>query len=309
MLLCCGESYVFCLYVLISQREFGHSGLRLPLLGLGALQIGEPSVSDAQAARLLHAALDMGVSLIDTARGYGDSETRIGKHLAGRRAAYTLSTKIGYGIPGFVDWTAEAISAGIDAALTRLSTDHIDIVHLHSCPLEILQAGAVVHALNRAREQGKLLVAAYSGENDALAWAVNSGQFGSVQCSVNLFDQASLADTLPQAAARGIGVIAKRALGNTPWRYTQRPIGEYCEPYWQRMQALAYDTMGLPWDELALRFAAYQPTVGCTIVGTASIEHLAHNLALVNKGPLADPLLGHIRSRFDAVGAQWSGEI
>jgi aryl-alcohol dehydrogenase-like predicted oxidoreductase len=293
----------------VQQRQFGHSVLCLPLLGLGAAQIGEPSVSDAQAARVLHAALDMGVTLIDTARSYGDSEARIGKHLAARRSAYTLSTKIGYGIPGYTDWTAEAISAGIDAALTLLKTDHIDIVHLHSCPLATLQAGDVVHALKQAREQGKLTIAAYSGENDALAWAVDSGHFGGVQCSVNLFDQASLARTLPQASARGMGVIAKRALGNVPWRYPQQPVGEYCEPYWLRMHALAYDTAGLPWDEFALRFAVHQATVSCSIVGTASVEHLAHNVALAQKGPLPNAVLSHIHQRFAALGAQWPGEI
>jgi len=159
------------------------------------------------------------------------------------------------------------------------------------------------------RAKGKLRIAAYSGENEALAWAVDSAQFGGVECSVNLFDQASLGGPLVRAHKHGIGVIAKRPLGNVPWRFAERPTGDYCETYWQRMRALAYDCAGLPWDELALRFAAWQPEVSCAIAGTTSIEHLRHNVAIVEKGPLPDELVAALRSRFAAVGASWRGEV
>jgi aryl-alcohol dehydrogenase-like predicted oxidoreductase len=207
------------------------------------------------------------------------------------------------------DWTAEAVQAGVDAALKRLSTDCIDIVHLHSCELPTLLAGGVVDALERARGKGKLRVAAYSGENEALAWAIESGRVGGLECSVNLFDQASLAERLPRAAERGIGVIAKRALGNAPWRFAERPVGDYCETYWDRMQRLAYDIAGLPWDELALRFSAWQPGVSCAIVGTTSIANLQRNRAIVEKGPLPADLVAEIRRRWCSLGADWRGEV
>ncbi len=290
-------------------RPYGSSALSVPALGFGAGQIGDVSRDEGEVMRLLNTALDLGVTLIDTARGYGLSEERIGRHLAHRRGEFVLSTKVGYGIPGVPDWTGAVVAAGIDAALQRLRTDVIDIVHLHSCDLATLQRGDVIGALLSAREQGKLRIAAYSGENDALAWAVNSGSFGGVECSVNLFDQGSLASPLPSAAQLGLGVIAKRPLGNAPWRFAERPRGDYCETYWERMQQLAYDTAGLPWDELALRFAAHQPKVSCAIVGTASIDHLRHNVALAEKGPLPAEVVGAIRARFQALGAGWPGEI
>ena len=127
--------------------------------------------------------------------------------------------------------------------------------------------------------------------------------------SVNLFDQGSLGGPLVQAQQRGIGVIAKRALGNAPWRFAERPVGDYCETYWGRMQQLAYDSAGLPWDEFALRFSAWQPTVSCAIVGTASIEHLKHNIALAMKGPLPEHVVTAVRERYAAVGTGWSGEV
>lgn len=290
-------------------KPYGTSNLEVSVIGLGAGQIGGAELDEAYVARLLNVALDMGITLIDTARGYGLSEERIGRHLAHRRAEFVLSTKVGYGIPGHDDWTASAVEAGVDAALRRLNTEHIDIVHLHSCALSTLQAADVVDALTRARDQGKLGCVAYAGENEALAWAIDSARFGGVECSVNLFDQASLGGPLVRASQHGLGVIAKRALGNAPWRFGERPVGDYCETYWSRMQQLAYDSAGLPWDEFALRFSAWQPAVSCAIVGTASIDHLAHNVALAMKGPLPEQLVSAVRQRFDAVGAGWHGEV
>jgi aryl-alcohol dehydrogenase-like predicted oxidoreductase len=293
----------------LRTNTYGQTGRQVSVLGLGAAQVGDAAVNEAQASQLLNAALDLGISLIDTARGYGQSEARIGRHIAHRRSEFTLSTKVGYGIEGQQDWTANIIEAGVDAALQLMRTDHIDIVHLHSCPLTTLQAGAVVEALGRVRDKGKIGVAAYSGDNDELRWAVNSGQFGGVECSINLFDQANLAPALADAKTRGLGVIAKRVLGNAPWRFAQRPVGHYCETYWRRLQTLGYDSLGLPWDEFALRFAAGMPEVTCAIVGTASLQNLRHNVQLISKGPLSADAVAAVRRRFTERGAGWSAEI
>ena len=293
----------------MDKRSYGSAGPAVSILGLGAGQVGAASLDEAGAARLLNTALDLGINLIDTARGYGLSEARIGRHIAHRRSEFVLSTKVGYGIEGHSDWTAPCVTAGVDEALRLLCTDHLDIVHLHSCELPTLQAGAVVDALQRAQQAGKIGVVAYSGENEALAWAVQCGRFGGIECSVNLFDQGSLTGPLALAAQRGLGVIAKRPLGNAPWRFAQRPSGDYCETYWDRMQQLAYDTAGLPWDELALRFCAYQNGISTAIVGTASVEHLRHNVSMAQKGPLPADMSAALRARFAALGGAWPGEV
>jgi aryl-alcohol dehydrogenase-like predicted oxidoreductase len=294
---------------MMRTKPYGNSGFSVSTLGFGAGQIGDDSLGEANVATLLNTALDMGITLIDTARGYGLSEERIGRHLAHRRSEYILSTKVGYGIDGFEDWTGDIIEAGVDAALKRLNTEVIDIVHLHSCAVDTLVAGDVVDALVRCRDKGKIRVAAYSGDNEALAWAVDSTRFGGAECSVNIFDQANLLHSLPRASSKAIGVIAKRALGNAPWRFPTQPVGDYCEIYWQRMHALAYDTAGLPWDEFALRFTAHHPAIDCAIVGTRSIDHLRHNVEIADKGPLPDALSSAVIARFGELGARWQSEI
>jgi aryl-alcohol dehydrogenase-like predicted oxidoreductase len=291
------------------QRAFGKPGWSVSALGLGAGHIGDPELDEACVGVLLNSALDMGITLIDSARSYGLSEERIGRHIAHRRRQFILSTKVGYGIPGHEDWSFDCVMAGVDAALKLLRTDYLDIVHLHSCPLETLQQGDAIRAIHKARDQGKLRVAAYSGENEALRWAIESGHFGGIECSVNLFDQRCLEHSLPLAQKRGIGVIAKRPLANTPWRFAQRPVGEYCEEYWSRWQAMKIESIDMDWQELALRFAAHAPAVSCAIVGTSSPDHLLQNRIFADRGPLPPEHFEALRSSFRRHDENWVGQI
>jgi len=296
----------------MEQRDFGRTGLRVPLLGFGAGHIGDPALAEEEVGRLLHGALDLGVTLIDTARSYGLSEERIGRHLSGRRGDFVLSTKVGYGVPGVPDWTGPVITAGVDAALGRMRTDHIDIVHLHSCPQETLEQGEVVAALHHAVTVGKVRVAAYSGDNAPLEWAIASGAFGSVELSVNLLDQRGIERALPVARDRGLGVIAKRPAANAPWRFAERPAAQNASDialYWDRWRALGLDPAPYDWTELALRFAAWQDGVSCAIVGTSRLEHLQRNAELVAKGPLPSETTAALRAAFQERGAGWEGQI
>lgn len=179
-------------------RPYGTTGIQLPVLGLGAIQVGDEQLDEQEAANLLHAAIDAGVALIDTAPSYGISEQRIGRHLASRRDDFVLSTKLGYGVPGVEEWTGACITAGVEQALRIMQTDRIDIAHLHSCPYTVLERGDVIDALERAKRDGKVRAIAYSGENEDLAWAVNCGRFDGFMASLNLFDQRVIDDILLQ---------------------------------------------------------------------------------------------------------------
>jgi aryl-alcohol dehydrogenase-like predicted oxidoreductase len=290
------------------KRVLGHSGIEVSVLGLGGGALGV--VSDTESDMLLSTALDLGITFFDTARSYGDSEERIGRWLSsdrGRRQRIVLSTKTGYGASGTTDWTYPCVERGVDEALVRMATDVIDVVFLHSCPRETLERGDVILALERARAAGKVRAIGYSGENDALAWAVDCGRFDVVQCSVNVFDQRSLDGAI--ARARGIGVVGKRALGNVPWGFAECPIGDYAETYWKRMRAMQIDPGAMGWPELALRFAAFAPGVATVLVGTRHAEHLRANALDVARGPLPDIDVARIRDAFRTHDEGWNGEI
>jgi aryl-alcohol dehydrogenase-like predicted oxidoreductase len=293
----------------VPGRPLGRTGLTVSILGLGAGRIGGPETSDSEVDRLLGTATELGVTLIDTARSYGASEERLGNALRGRRDRFVLSTKLGYGVPGVPDWTGPCIEAGVDGALQRLRTEAIDLVHLHSCPREVLERGEVVDALHGAVRAGKVRVAAYSGENDALDWAVRSGAFGVVQCSVSLVDQDVLSGAVPEAAARGLGVLAKRPLGNAPWRFDRRPEADDVAEAWERFRALGLEPPGLPWDAVASRFSAFAPGVTSILLGTASAGHLVAVARAVADGALPSPVLSAICAAYARAGRGWTGRI
>jgi aryl-alcohol dehydrogenase-like predicted oxidoreductase len=276
-------------------------------VGLGAGRIGGDSTSDADVDRLVSAALDAGVNLFDSARSYGESEARLGRALRGRRERAVLSTKIGYGIPGTEDWTGRCIEQGVDAALARFGTDRIDVCHLHSCPPEVLRRGDVIEALLRAVAAGKIRAAAYSGENDALEWAVASGAFAVVQCSVSVVDQGVLSGAAARASERGLGVLAKRPLGNAPWRFSSRPAEGDVAEAWERFQAM--QLAGGDWADRFARFAAHAPGVSSILVGTGSIEHLLATVAAVARGPLPDEEVAAFQAAYARKGAGWGGRI
>jgi aryl-alcohol dehydrogenase-like predicted oxidoreductase len=289
--------------------RFGATGLHVSRIGLGCGGLGESRVSDADAERLVHAALDLGITFFDAARSYGAAEERLGRALGARRADVLLSTKGGYGASGCDDWTGACITRGIDEALERLRTDRIDVFHLHSCPPDVLRRGDLHEALLRARQAGKIRVAAYSGDNDALAWAAGCETFGSVQCSVNVFDQHAMRESLPRAASRSLGIVAKRPLGNAPWRFRERPLADDVGAAWDRMRAMAFDPAPLPWDQLALRFAAFAPGVACAVVGTTRVEHLVSAVRTVSEGPLPTEVTIRVHAALDAVGSGWPGLV
>lgn len=278
------------------------------MLGLGAGGIGGDDLPESVVEELLLTALDLGITLIDSARSYGLSEERIGRHLSHRRHQIVISTKGGYGVDGEPDWTGAAVTLGIEQALVAMRTDYIDVFHLHSCPKEVSMRDDIALALERARDAGKIRVIGYAGEGDALGAAVRSGRFGAVMCSVNLFDQGTFATLLPRAAHGGVGVIAKRPLANAVWRHRDWPDGEDAE-YWERMNAMQLVPGGDGWLDLAVRFSAFTPGVSSAIVGTSSASHLAECARAVERGPIAEDFRLRVEASFATKNRGWAGKV
>ena len=195
--------------------------------------------------------------------------------------------------------------AGIDQALRLLKTDYIDIVHLHSCPIGTLQWGEPLRALEDGVRDHKIRVAAYSGENEALEWSVESGRFGSVEHSINICDQRVIDNYFRTDKSKKARCHRQTPGGKLPWRFAECPVSHYAEEYWWRWKTMDVDPKGLDWQEVALRFAAFTPGVHSCIVGTTNAEHLKKNLAIIEKGPLPQTLYDTIRTAFKANDPGW----
>jgi len=271
-------------------------------------------VSPKTVERLLGEALDAGLNVVDTAECYDGSEGLIGRALRGRRHECHVFTKCGHPHGGYRgNWQPDSLLWSLARSLKRLQTDHVDLIQLHSCSLDVLKRGDSITALERARERGLTRWIGYSGDGEAARWAVASGRFDTLQTSVSIADQEALELTLPLARARRMGVIAKRPLANVAWRYARKPAEPYYQAYWSRLRALDYAFLRQGGDvaiSTALRFTLAAPGVHTAIVGTTKPDRWRHNAALLDAGPLPDEAIEQIRARWRMVAdPSWTGEI
>lgn len=299
----------------MEKRKLGKTGMDVTVLGFGAAEIGYRGVPPDTVARLLNAALDAGLNVIDTAECYPDSEEKIGEAVAGRRGDYFLFSKCGHDGASFAKgnhWNPAMMADSIDRSLTRLRTDHLDLMQLHSCTDAQLQQGDVIDVVRRAREAGKTRFIGYSGDGQAALHAVQSGVFDTLQISVSIADQEAIDLILPAAKRRGLGVIAKRPIANAIWQSKSKP-DPYYQAYWERFHQLDYDflkgDMG-PAVGTALRFTLSMDGVDTAIVGTTQPGRWAENAKLLDAGPLDAPAIQAIRARWKAVAKpDWIGQI
>jgi hypothetical protein len=285
----------------MERRRLGRTDMDVTALGFGGSEIGYEGVSQSVATRLLNAALDAGLNVIDTAECYADSETLIGKAVSGRRQQFHLFTKVGHADGwGRDDWRPPAILKSIERSLARLRTDAVDLVQLHSCSEGVLRKGDAIAALETARQRGLTRYIGYSGDGAAARFAVECGRFDTLQISVSVADQEAIDLVLPAARARGLGVIAKRPLANAIWSSARRP-GAYYGDYWKRLRALDYEFLARPMDEavgVALSFTLSVPGVHTAIVGTTKPGRWKQNAERLAAGPLP-------RAEFEAIRARW----
>jgi aryl-alcohol dehydrogenase-like predicted oxidoreductase len=298
----------------METRKLGNTDMNVSVLGLGGSEIGYERVSLATAKKLLNQALETGLNVIDTAECYITSEDLIGEALANRRKEYYLFTKCGHE-KGWSqpDWRAPSLLKSIERSLKRLKTDHLDLVQLHSCSITELKKGEVIDGLKRARERGYTRYIGYSGDSPAAVYAVECGEFDTLQTSISVADQEALDLVLPLAEKRNVGVIAKRPLANVAWNNGNLPpTDSYGRVYWERLQKLHYDFLQDDLKEtiaVALRFTLSVPGVHTAIVGTAKPGRFSENGAIVAKGPLPKDVFENIRSRWRQVARpSWAGQ-
>jgi aryl-alcohol dehydrogenase-like predicted oxidoreductase len=297
----------------LERRRLGRTDMEVSILGFGGSEIGYERVSAATVARLLGAAIDSGLNVIDTAECYESSEDLIGQAIGLRRREYYLFTKSGHPQGyGREDWRPESLLKTLERSLRRLRTDHVDLVQLHSCDESDLRKGDVIAALERARERGLARYLGYSGDGSAARYAIECGRFDALQTSINVADQEALDLTVPLAQARGVGVIAKRPIANAAWRSGRKPKNPYHHIYWTRLSRLDYDFLRLPVPDSvgrALRFTVSQPGVHTAIVGTTKPARWAENAAHAAAGVLSAEESARIRARWREVAdAGWVGQ-
>ena len=274
-------------------RQLGKDGAEVPVICFGAWPIGGGmgEVDERQAIATIHAAIDSGVTFIDTAESYRSSEEVLGRALAGRRGEVFLATKISG------DHSAEHISKALDNSLRALRTDYVDLYQIHGpkpeWPIEDTMGELVKH-----RDAGKIR---YLGVSNFSAEQTEEAlQYGSIHSSqprFNMIQSEPRETLLPYCLERGIGVIPHSPLakGFLTGKYRpghQFPAGDervnhpyFPDPVLKKTFAVVESLRGWVSDhgrslaELAIAWTLAHEAVTSCIVGAKTPEQARANAA------------------------------
>ncbi|NEM07828.1 aldo/keto reductase [Geodermatophilus normandii] len=315
----------------METRPLGRTGADVSVVGLGTWQLGGDwgDVDEETAGDVLDAALDAGVTLLDTADVYGDgrSEERIRKALAARSDRPFVATKAGRRADPFEagQYTPENLRAWIDRSRRNLGVDTLDLVQLHCPPTAVYSDQRVYDALDSFVADGA--IAAYGVSVETVAeglTALEHPGVQTVQVILNVFRRKPLEELLPAAAARGVGILARVPLasGLLSGRYTESTTFGADDHRNFNRNGEAFDVgetfAGVPYDvgvaaareftalcgdrvpaQVALRWVVQQPGVTCVIPGARSVEQARSNAAAADLPPLTDAELADLERLYD----------
>jgi aryl-alcohol dehydrogenase-like predicted oxidoreductase len=311
----------------------------MPVFGpliLGTMTFGD-TVDFEGAAAMLDAALDAGITHIDTANGYagGESERMLARLLDGRRGRVTLATKAGMPHPDAGEHSplsAAGLRASVEGSLSRLGTDHVDLVYLHQ-PDRAASLAETLGTVAKLVAEGKI---GALGVSNYAAWQIaevnhTADDVGAprpvaAQQLYNLLARRIEEEYAEFAAVTGLTTVVYNPLGGglltgrhsfdsdpAEGRFgNSRLASMYKQRYWnaaifeavQQLSVVA-DKAGIPLTELALRWLVAKPAAGPILLGGSKVEHLRSNIAAVAKGPLDDELV----EACDDVGAALRGPM
>jgi aryl-alcohol dehydrogenase-like predicted oxidoreductase len=248
----------------IPLRPLGATGVMVSALGLGGYHLGKIT-SEREAIRLVHAAIDAGITFMDNAWEYHDgrSETLMGKAIADRRERVFVMTKVCTHGRGKRDAMRQ-----LEQSLRRLKTDVLDLWQIHECvydndPERHFARGGVVDALDEAKRQGKVRLVGFTGHKHPdihLAMLARDYVFDTCQLPLNCFDASFRSfeqQVLPVLVNRGIAPLGMKSLSGDGRQVKKRVV--------TAQQALRY-AMSLP--------------VATTISGIDSMRVLRQNVEI-----------------------------
>jgi aryl-alcohol dehydrogenase-like predicted oxidoreductase len=294
----------------VEYRQLGKDGPRVSVLGLGAWPLGGGmgQVDEGTAIDTVRAAIDNGITLIDTAQAYRSSEATLGKALqGGYREHCFLATKVSG------DYSREGILSAIDGSLRALDVDTVDLYQIHGpdarYPIqESMETMAELQAAGKARYLG---VSNFNAEQ--MQEALQTARFHANQPRYNLFDREIEQEDIPFCERHGIGLLAHSPLakGLLTGKYSpgyrfpddderaQMPRfqGDTFTRYLgvaERLREVAHDK-GLSLMQLAVAWLLRLPAVTCVLVGAKSPAQVEEHLGAVGVS-FSDDELRHIET-------------
>lgn len=193
--------------VFMLTRTLGRTSLEVSVIGFGGIPIQRLAMQDA--VKVLHKALDQEINFFDTARGYTDSEEKIGQALSKARDGIYLASKA-------MSRDAVGMTKEIETSLRNLRVETIDLYQVHALGSfeqleEVLSPHGAYSALDNARKQGKIRYLGVTGHvREVLCKAIKTGLFDTAQFPYNPIETEWEEEALPEAKKRGLGVIGMK---------------------------------------------------------------------------------------------------
>lgn len=279
----------------IPLRPFGrHADVSVSALGLGGYHLGNVT-SVREAVRIVHAAIDAGVTFLDNAWEYhdGESEVRMGRAIADRRERVFLMTKVcTHGR------NARVAMRQLEDSLRRLKTDHLDLWQVHECAYDNdpdlhFARGGVIEALDRAKREGKVRFVGFTGHKDPeihLRMLSFGYPFDACQLPLNVFDGSFRSfeqRVLPELQRQRIAPIGMKSLCGTARAVTKKVV--------RVEDALGY-AMSLP--------------VATTVSGIDSMRVLKQNLRVASDfTPFTKAQMARLRHRMASAASDGRFEL
>ena len=270
-------------------KPMGEGGPEVPVVCFGTWPLGGAygGFEESRAIATMRAAMDSGLTFIDTAEGYKNAETIIGKAIKGRRHELFIATKISGD-----DHSTEHINRALDNSLKLLGTDYVDLYQLHRATARPIQD--TIEDLLRLRDAGKLRHIGISNFSpEQIAAAAGAGPIKSGQPRYNMLFREAEDDLLPAYRSNGIGVMAHSVLakgllggrykpGDTfppdderaNWPAFKGESFERTHAITERLKAWAAD-QGRDIVQLAIAWPVANPAVYTSIVGARKPEDVA----------------------------------
>ncbi len=303
----------------MDYTQLGNTGLKVSVAGLGCggssrIGLGKGR-TDREAAALVRAAFDRGVTFFDTAMAYG-TEPAVGLALSDLpRDEVVVCTKSQVTADGRM-LSADEVRANLDSSLRTLGIKHVDVYLLHAVrPEHYEHALALREALLRERDAGKIghlgitETGPFDPAHEMLQQATQDPAWEVVMLAFHMMHQSARETVLPQTMANGIGTLlmfAVRAIFSQPERLRQAmrelaEVGQVPGELAALDEPLAFlvDEHGAESViDAAYRYVRHEPGVDVVLFGTGEVEHLESNIASILRPPLPEAATVRLRSLF-----------
>ena len=314
----------------MQYRKLGKAGFEVSEIGYGGWCIGGDwwkGSCDQDALDAINLSVDLGVTFIDTALGYGDghSERLIGQALTGRSEKVHVATKIPPKNFNFTPGPGDAVEEAFprewimectENSLTNLGVEQLDLQMFHVWLDEWADRDEWKETVEKLKQQGKVRAFGLSlvfplTDAHIPRRAIETGLVDACQVVYNIYQQEPQDKLFPLVKQADVGVIARCPLdeGALSGKFTPEtcfPEGDWRNDYFcgdrkqqvcehaERLQWLVEqgETVSLP--EAALRYTLSHPAVSTVIVGMRKLEHVRANAAASDKGPLSQEALDRI---------------